>query len=336
MSLSRLRLRLACAGLSVVLGLLGSPDQGFAATASLKLADVDFVNGNVTLSVDRDACDTATTVQLSEGATGSLVATMTFPSGAQRVAFDPVRLIAPTVYQASGLAPSGEVVWTAGLALDPATLGPGQVSAPGLSKRVVGTRRTVSGHTERPLTTIDVRILQTGRAPLTLTSASVPATGFSISDVPVAGLGAATIEILAKNAFGASQARYRVYRLGTRLPKTRRYAFICRRTLWMYFVQDGVVVRRWPVAIGTRQTPTPAGTYKIGKPTPGGGSWGALRRRLWRLKDGRRVKTQYFIHGTNEPWSIGTKASFGCVRMYNKDVRTFARQVRTSTIIVIR
>ena len=52
MKRSRLRLRLACVGLSVALGVLGAPDQGLAATASLTLADVDFATGNVTLAVE--------------------------------------------------------------------------------------------------------------------------------------------------------------------------------------------------------------------------------------------------------------------------------------------
>ncbi len=30
--------------------------------------------------------------------------------------------------------------------------------------------------------------------------------------------------------------------------------------------------------------------------------------------------TLYRIHGTSEPWTIGTKASSGCIRMFNEDV----------------
>jgi lipoprotein-anchoring transpeptidase ErfK/SrfK len=29
---------------------------------------------------------------------------------------------------------------------------------------------------------------------------------------------------------------------------------------------------------------------------------------------------QYAIHGTNRPHSIGTFASYGCVRMFNEDI----------------
>ncbi len=28
----------------------------------------------------------------------------------------------------------------------------------------------------------------------------------------------------------------------------------------------------------------------------------------------------YRIHGTDAPWTIGTEASKGCIRMYNRDV----------------
>jgi lipoprotein-anchoring transpeptidase ErfK/SrfK len=30
--------------------------------------------------------------------------------------------------------------------------------------------------------------------------------------------------------------------------------------------------------------------------------------------------TLYRIHGTNEPWSIGKRASSGCLRMLNEDI----------------
>lgn len=41
-------------------------------------------------------------------------------------------------------------------------------------------------------------------------------------------------------------------------------------------------------------------------------------RALYLYRDGR--DTMYRIHGTNEPWSIGTSVSSGCIRMINQDV----------------
>ncbi|MCA0422054.1 MAG: L,D-transpeptidase [Proteobacteria bacterium] len=46
---------------------------------------------------------------------------------------------------------------------------------------------------------------------------------------------------------------------------------------------------------------------------------------------------QYAVHGTNVPGSIGTFASYGCVRMYNHDiVELFERVPIGAPIIVVR
>lgn len=41
-------------------------------------------------------------------------------------------------------------------------------------------------------------------------------------------------------------------------------------------------------------------------------------RALYLYANGR--DTLYRIHGTSEPWTIGTEASSGCIRMFNEDV----------------
>ena len=45
--------------------------------------------------------------------------------------------------------------------------------------------------------------------------------------------------------------------------------------------------------------------------------------------------TEYRIHGTNEPWSIGTNLSSGCIRMMNADVRYLYRKVDVGTKVVV-
>ncbi len=40
---------------------------------------------------------------------------------------------------------------------------------------------------------------------------------------------------------------------------------------------------------------------------------------------------QYAIHGTNRPSSIGTWASYGCIRMYNQDVVDLYQRVDVGT-----
>ncbi len=44
---------------------------------------------------------------------------------------------------------------------------------------------------------------------------------------------------------------------------------------------------------------------------------------------------QYAIHGTNVPSSIGTFASFGCIRMHNRDVLDLYKRVSVGTKVVV-
>lgn len=44
---------------------------------------------------------------------------------------------------------------------------------------------------------------------------------------------------------------------------------------------------------------------------------------------------QYAIHGTNAPSSIGTFASFGCIRMHNHDVLDLYKRVKVGTKVVV-
>ena len=43
----------------------------------------------------------------------------------------------------------------------------------------------------------------------------------------------------------------------------------------------------------------------------------------------------YGIHGTNNPSSIGTKASNGCIQMFNDDVNELYSQVPIGTTVII-
>jgi len=44
---------------------------------------------------------------------------------------------------------------------------------------------------------------------------------------------------------------------------------------------------------------------------------------------------EYAIHGTNRPNSIGRFASYGCIRMYNEDVRDLYQRVQVGTMVVV-
>ena len=43
----------------------------------------------------------------------------------------------------------------------------------------------------------------------------------------------------------------------------------------------------------------------------------------------------YRIHGSNEPWSIGTAVSSGCIRMRNQDVIDLYERVKIGTKVVV-
>ncbi|RCS24625.1 L,D-transpeptidase [Phyllobacterium salinisoli] len=45
--------------------------------------------------------------------------------------------------------------------------------------------------------------------------------------------------------------------------------------------------------------------------------------------------TLYRIHGTNAPWTIGTAASSGCIRMRNEDVTDLYERVKIGTKVVV-
>jgi lipoprotein-anchoring transpeptidase ErfK/SrfK len=45
--------------------------------------------------------------------------------------------------------------------------------------------------------------------------------------------------------------------------------------------------------------------------------------------------SMYRIHGTDAPWTIGTAASKGCIRMYNEDVVDLYNRIATGTKVVV-
>lgn len=48
------------------------------------------------------------------------------------------------------------------------------------------------------------------------------------------------------------------------------------------------------------------------------------------LRDG-----EYAIHGTNRPKSIGGFVSYGCIRMYNRDIQALYRLVEVGTPVIV-
>lgn len=57
-------------------------------------------------------------------------------------------------------------------------------------------------------------------------------------------------------------------------------------------------------------------------------------RALYLYRNGR--DTLYRVHGTSEPWTIGTEASSGCIRMLNEDVIDLYDRVRIGATVTVR
>jgi lipoprotein-anchoring transpeptidase ErfK/SrfK len=92
---------------------------------------------------------------------------------------------------------------------------------------------------------------------------------------------------------------------------------------------------RWP-----KWTPTPDmiareperyGPLRDG--LPGGPRNPLGPRALYLHRDGR--DTLYRLHGTVEPWTIGTKASSGCIRLLNQDIVDLHDRVRDGARAVV-
>ncbi len=63
---------------------------------------------------------------------------------------------------------------------------------------------------------------------------------------------------------------------------------------------------------------------------PGGSSRNPMGMRALTLSGG-----EYAIHGTNRPDSIGTAASYGCIRMFNRDIVDLYERVEVGTPVVM-
>jgi len=120
--------------------------------------------------------------------------------------------------------------------------------------------------------------------------------------------------------------------------------------LYLY-TGDGRFIKRYPVGIGRMDHLTPPGNYVV---------WHKLKQPPWYDREkGRKVMpddpeyplgtrwmtispadnpdaySRLGIHGTNEPDTIGHRASDGCVRMFNKDVEELYSIATKGTLVDI-
>lgn len=89
------------------------------------------------------------------------------------------------------------------------------------------------------------------------------------------------------------------------------------------------IVKNYPIAIGKKETPSPIGTWQIKSKAvmngPFGGYWLGLNA-PW---------DTFGIHGTNNPSSIGSMSSNGCIRMYNHHIKELFNMIEYDTSVVI-
>jgi lipoprotein-anchoring transpeptidase ErfK/SrfK len=119
----------------------------------------------------------------------------------------------------------------------------------------------------------------------------------------------------------------------------------------LYYVIDGQHAMRFPVGVG-RSGKTWTGTARVeGKyvrpawsppqeirrdhPTlpdviPGGANNNPMGEAALTMRGG-----EYAIHGTNRPASIGHFVSYGCIRMYNRDIVELYRLVPVGAPVIV-
>ncbi len=100
------------------------------------------------------------------------------------------------------------------------------------------------------------------------------------------------------------------------------------RRLLVY--KDDQIWKNYPIAIGKPTTKSPVGEWAIINKSK---SWGGGFGTRWL---GLNVPWgSYGIHGTNKPWSIGSAASHGCIRLHNQHVEELFEIIPVKTRVKI-
>jgi lipoprotein-anchoring transpeptidase ErfK/SrfK len=101
------------------------------------------------------------------------------------------------------------------------------------------------------------------------------------------------------------------------------------------------IAGRYPIGLGTKDTPTPVGTFylvALVKPPTDGSVYGTYAYGLSAYSDALTNWTGGGIiglHGTNDPSSIGERKSHGCIRMQNRDIEHLVKILPLGTPIEI-
>jgi lipoprotein-anchoring transpeptidase ErfK/SrfK len=119
----------------------------------------------------------------------------------------------------------------------------------------------------------------------------------------------------------------RALRYGVGVGKVEAFNFrgeakIGRKAEWPHWTPTADMIAREPQRYGA---------HKNGMPGGEGNPLGA--RALYIYKDGQ--DSHYRLHGTIEPWTIGTKVSSGCIRLLNQDVIDLYRRVPLGAKVIV-
>ena len=120
--------------------------------------------------------------------------------------------------------------------------------------------------------------------------------------------------------------------------------------LYFYFSKLHLVIS-YPIGIGMQGFSTPVGVFRISQ---------KIRNPAWHVPPSIREQDPelprimppgadnpmgrfamrlslpaYLIHGTNRPFCVGLRASHGCIRLYNRDIRRLFHLVRENTPVTI-
>lgn len=99
--------------------------------------------------------------------------------------------------------------------------------------------------------------------------------------------------------------------------------------LYLIDKEKNMVIKKYSVASGKSSTPSPIGTWSVVSL----GKWGKGFGTRW---IGLNVPWgKYGIHGTNKPNTIGSEASHGCIRMFNRDIEELYEYVRYGMTVTI-
>jgi lipoprotein-anchoring transpeptidase ErfK/SrfK len=103
------------------------------------------------------------------------------------------------------------------------------------------------------------------------------------------------------------------------------------------------VLRRMPIAVGRAGTETPLGRFAVTDllrtsraDSPYGCCALPLSGHQINLLPGWPGGDRLAIHGTPNPETVGTQASLGCMRAYDKDIRALMRRVPLGAPVFVR